>query len=45
MEEFLLHEDLDNVRIASAFYKRVLLNEWTANKKQEVDLFIDTLKK
>ncbi|CAG8529617.1 8845_t:CDS:2 [Paraglomus brasilianum] len=36
MEGFLLNEELDTVRIATALYKRVLTNEWTADRDIEV---------
>ncbi|CAG8615083.1 5815_t:CDS:2 [Paraglomus occultum] len=43
MERFLLNEELDTVRIATALYKRVLTNGWTGDKDIEVNNFIETL--
>ncbi|CAJ0759941.1 1934_t:CDS:2 [Entrophospora sp. SA101] len=43
MEGFLLNEELDTVRIATALYKRVLTNEWTGDRDIEVNNFIVTL--
>ena len=43
MEGFLLNKELDTVRIATALYKRVLTNEWTADRDIEVNNFIETL--
>ncbi|CAG8803196.1 44291_t:CDS:10, partial [Gigaspora margarita] len=43
MEGFLLNEELDTVRIATALYKRVLMNEWTGDRDIEVNNFTETL--